>query len=139
MGKEKRPFCCHKKFVPNGLPAPAWDYIHVKKKKIKQLKIRLQRDCFKLATNGQSDKEFLLTLKFIKSFKMCLKSYFKEVVLKRNGQIDKVFLLTSTFVPKGLSAPALGLYTILNKLISYTCINYVSRNSDGLKYLRIES
>ena len=43
---------------------------------------------------------------------MCLKSYFKEVVLKRNGQIDKGFLLTSTFVPKGLSAPALGLYTI---------------------------
>ena len=65
MGKEKRPFCCHKIFVPNGLPAPAWDYIHVKKKI--QLKIRLQRDFFKLATNGQSDKEFLLTLKFIKS------------------------------------------------------------------------
>ena len=130
MGKEKRPFCCHKIFVPNGLPAPAWDYIHVKRK-IKQLKIRLQRDFFKLATNGQSDKEFLLTLKFclqglsvpalglytcIKSFKMCLKSYFKEVVLKRNRQIDKGFLLTSTFVPKGLSAPALGLYTCIKAL-----------------------
>ena len=44
---------------------------------------------------------------------MCLKSYFKEIVLKlaTNGQSDKGFLLTSTFVPKGLSAPALGLYT----------------------------
>ena len=41
------------------------------------------------------------------------KSYFKEIVLKLaiNGQSDKGFLLTSTFVPKGLSAPALGLYT----------------------------
>ena len=26
MGKEKRPFCCHKIFVPSGLSAPAWGY-----------------------------------------------------------------------------------------------------------------
>ena len=87
----------------------------------------------KLATNGQSDKEFLLTSIFvpkglsvpalglytcIKSFKMCLKSYFKEIVLKlaSNGQSDKGFLLTSTFVPKGLSAPALGLYICIKAL-----------------------
>ena len=46
---------------------------------------------------------------------MCLKSCFKEIVLKlaTNGQSDKGFLLTSTFVPKGLSAPALGLYTCI--------------------------
>ena len=33
---------------------------------------------------------------------MCLKSYFKEIVLKlaTDGQRDKSFLLTSTFVPK---------------------------------------
>ena len=31
MDKEKRPFCYHKMFVPNGLSAPAWGYIHVKK------------------------------------------------------------------------------------------------------------
>ena len=71
---------------------------------------------FKLATNGRSDKGFLLTSNVcpqgiffalapglytcIKSFKMCLKSYFKEIVLK-NGQSDKGFLLTSTFVSKG--------------------------------------
>ena len=54
----------------------------------------------------------------IKSFKMCLKSYFIEIVLKlaTNGQSDKGFLLTSTFVPKGLSAPALGLYTCIKAL-----------------------
>ena len=53
-----------------------------------------------------------------KTFKMCLKSYFKEIVLKltTNGQSDKGFLLTSTFVPKGLSAPALGLYTCIKAL-----------------------
>ena len=49
---------------------------------------------------------------------MCLKSYFKEIVLKlaTNGQSDKGFLLTSTFVPKGLSAHALGLYTCIKAL-----------------------
>ena len=76
MGKVIRNFCRHKNFVPKGLSVPALG-LHT---------------C-------------------IKPFKMCLKSYFKEIVLKlaTNGQSDKGFLLTS-FVPKGLSAPALGLY-----------------------------
>ena len=41
-----------------------------------------------------------------------------EIVLKHatNGQSDKGFLLISTFVPKGLSAPALGLYTCIKVL-----------------------
>ena len=55
---------------------------------------------------------------YIKSFKTCLKSYFKEIVLKlaTKGQSDKGFLLKSTFVPKGLSAPTLGLYTCIKTL-----------------------
>ena len=38
---------------------------------------------------------------------------FEEIILKlaTNEQSDKGFLLISTFVPKGLSAPALGLYS----------------------------
>ena len=46
------------------------------------------------------------------------KSDIKEIVLKlaTNGQSDKGFLLTSTFVPKELSAPALGLYTCIKAL-----------------------
>ena len=49
---------------------------------------------------------------------MCLKSYLKKIVLKlaTNGQSDKGFLFASTFVPKELSAPALGLYTCTNAL-----------------------
>ena len=41
-----------------------------------------------------------------------------EIVLKfaTDGQSDKGFLLTSTFVPKGLSAPALGLYACIKAL-----------------------
>ena len=66
MGKEKMPFCCHKMFVPSGLSAPAWGYIHVKKNKhIKNGKKSDIKEIFlKLPTNGQSDKEFLLTSKF---------------------------------------------------------------------------
>ena len=54
----------------------------------------------------------------IESFKMFYKSYFKEIVLKlaTNGQSNKGFLLISTFVPKGLSAPALGLCTCIKAL-----------------------
>ena len=49
---------------------------------------------------------------------MCLKPYFKEIVLKlsTNGQSDKGFLLTSTFVHKGLSAPVLALYICIKAL-----------------------
>ena len=86
-----------------------------------------------MATNGQSDKEFLLISKFCplgvvcpchgavymyKIIYVCLKSYFEEIVLKlaTNGQNDKGFLLTSTFVPKELSVRALGLYTCIKAL-----------------------
>ena len=50
--------------------------------------------------------------------KTCIKSDFKEIVLKlaTNGQSHKGFLLTSTFVPKGFSDPALGLYTCMKAL-----------------------
>ena len=83
MGKIVRNFCWHQNFVPKGLSVPA-----------------------------------LGLYTYIKSFKTCLKSYFKDIVLKlaTNGQSDKGFLLTSTFVPKGLSAPALGLYTCIKAL-----------------------
>ena len=74
-----RPFCWHKNFDPRGLSAPARGYIHVEKhEKKKHVEIVL-----KLATNGQSEKGFLLT---------------------------------STCVPKGLPAPALGLYTCIKAL-----------------------
>ena len=81
MGKEKRPFCCHQNFVP----------------------IVLSQTCLPLPG----------AIYMWKNMKKCV-----EIVLKlaTNGQSDKGFLLTSTFVPKGLSAPALGLYTCIKAL-----------------------
>ena len=82
----------------------------------------------KLATNDRSDKKVLLTAKLcplgavcplpwgyihvLNHEKNCIKSNFKEIFLKHatNDRSDKMFLLTSNFVPKGLSAPAPGLY-----------------------------
>ena len=55
--------------------------------------------------------------------------------LATNGQSDKGFLLTSTFVPKGLSAPALGLCTCIKNIKIYTrCQVSVYRTTDPLVY-----
>ena len=63
----------------------------------------------KLATYGQREKAFLLSSKFCSQWIVSAK-------LATNGQSHKGFLLTSTFVPKGLFAPALGLYTCTKAL-----------------------
>ena len=78
MDKDKRAFCCQTIFVPNGLSAFAWGYIHVKKTKTKKKtnikngkKADVKEICFKLATNGQSDKGFLLTSTFCPQGVVC--------------------------------------------------------------------
>ena len=45
----------------------------------------------------------------------CIKSDFKEICLKlvANDRSDKTFLLTSKLCPLVLSAPDLGLYTLI--------------------------
>ena len=118
MGKEKRPFCCHQNFVPNGSSAPA------------DLRIKSDfKDIFlKLATNGQSDKAFLLTSGFCPQRVVCpcpraiyiwknIKNVYKiriqrdkEISLKlaTNGQSDKGFLLTSKVCPPGVFCPCPG-------------------------------
>ena len=127
-GQSDKGFLLTSKVCPQGIVCPCPGAIYIYNI------IKNQISFFKLATNGQRDKGFLLTsTKFcpqgvvfpcpglytcIKSFKMCLKSNFKETVLKlaTNGQSDKGFLLTLTFVPKELSALALGLYTCIKAL-----------------------
>ena len=77
----------------------------------------------KLATNGRSDKGFLLTSNVcpqgdfypcpeaytcIKSLKMCIKSDFEEMILKlaTYGQREKAFLLSSKFCPQWIVCPS---------------------------------
>ena len=87
MGKVIRNMCWHQTFVPKGLSVPA-----------------------------------LGLYTCIKSFKMCLKSYFQEFVLKlaTNGQSDKGFLLISTFVPKVFFSPCLGAIYMYKSIKIYT-------------------
>ena len=64
MGKVIRVFCCHQKFVPKGLYALAQGLYTC----IKSLRMCIKSDfeaILKLATNGQSDKGFLLTSTFV--------------------------------------------------------------------------
>ena len=106
------------------LPLPR-GYIHVEKRKKMCIKIEFKEICLKLATNGQSDKGFLLTSKFvpkgfsalapglytcIKSLKVSIKSDFEEIVLKiaTYGQREKAFLLSSKFCPHWIVSPCSG-------------------------------
>ena len=98
--------CLHKNSHPKGLSAPAPGlYTCIKHEKL-CIKSDFKDIFLKLATNGQSDKAFLLTSGFghkgaiymwknIK--KMCIKAEFEEICLKlaTNGRSDKGFLLTS--------------------------------------------
>ena len=130
-------------------------------------KIKLQRYFFKLATNGQSDKAFLLTSDFCpqsfvcpapglytcgKSLKMCIKSEFKEICLKLaiNGRSDNGFLLTSKVCPQGAFCPCPGdiyMYKIIKIVYKIrfrrdhfeTCNIWAKRKclSDVIKFLSI--
>ena len=131
MGKEKRPFCCHQNFVPNGLSAPARGYIHMVKHEKNVYKIGFQSIFFKPATNGQSDKSFLLTSKvcpqgfvcpcpgaiyIYKIIKNVYKIRFLFLNLQRMGKVIRAFCWHQKFVPKGLYALAPGLYTCIKSL-----------------------
>ena len=92
MGKENTPFCCHQNFVPSGLSVPAWGYIHMVKHEKMYIKSDFKAFVLNLQQMGKEIRAFLLTSKvcplvglpalafglytYIKSLKMCIKSYF---------------------------------------------------------------
>ena len=104
---------------PRGcLPLPR-GYIHVYKHEKLCIKSDFKDIFLKLATNGQSDKAFphVYSPGTGADNPLWTKSWCQQKSLVTlNGQSDKGFLLTSTFVPKELSAPALGLYTCIKAL-----------------------
>ena len=84
----------------------------------------------KLTTNDRRDKMLLLTSKFCPqdivcrcpglhtcktNEKICIKSEFKEISLnlQQMCKVIRSFCWHQNFVPKGLSAPALALYTCI--------------------------
>ena len=131
MGKVIRPSCWHQNFVPWGLSVPAPGLYTLLNHEENCIKSGFKDIFLKLVTNEWSDKTFLLTLKFcplgvvcpcpgaIYMYKImkknCIKSDFKEIILKlvASDGSDKRFLLTSKFCPLGLSAPDLQLYTFI--------------------------
>ena len=120
-----RLFWLHQDFDHKGLSVLPRGYIHVEKTLKMCIKSEFKEICLKLATNGRSDKGFLLTPNVcpkgfsvlapglytcIKSLKMCIKSDFEEIILKlaiyRQG--EKAFLLTSKFCPQWVICPCPG-------------------------------
>ena len=117
--------CLYKNSDPKGLSTPAQGlYTCIKHEKL-CIRSDFKGIFLKLATNGQSDKAFLLTSGFCpqrvvcpcpgaiymwKNIKNVYKIRIQEICLKlaTNGRSDKGFLLTSKVCPQGIFCPCPG-------------------------------
>ena len=128
MGKVTRLFSWHQDFVHKEFSAPAPELYKCGKTLKMCIKSEFKEICLKLATNGRSDKGFLLTSKVCPQGLFCpcpgaiyiykiinnvIKSYFKEIILKlaTYGQREKAFLLSSKCCPQWIVCPSPGLNT----------------------------
>ena len=68
-GQREKTFCCHKIFVLNGLSAPAWGYIHLKKKTLK--KGKKNQTSKRLFINWQQMGKVIRTSKFCPHGDVC--------------------------------------------------------------------
>ena len=124
------------------LPLP-WGYVmkRMGKGKIMDFSETIVVYGFKLLTDDQSDKKFLLTSKLcpleavcplsqgyihaLNHEKHCIKSDFKEIFwnLHQMTKVTRCSCWHQNFVPKGFSAPAQGLYTCTCiKILKKKCI-----------------
>ena len=147
------PFCWHKNLVSWGLSAPAPGLYTCIKSWENCIKSDFKDIFLKLATTEWSDKTFLLTSKLcplggclplprgylhvLNHEKICIKSDFKEILLKllTNDPSDKMFLLTSKFCPRGVVSPcprAIYMYKIMKKMVS----NQTSKFETCSKWLK---
>ena len=123
MGRVIRPFCWHQNLVPWGLSAPAPGLHVLNHEKKKCIKSHFKEIFFKLATNEWSDKTISVDIKTsspggclpLLMNIYCIKSDFKEIFwnLQHMTEVTRGSCWHQNFVPKGLSAPALGLYTCI--------------------------
>ena len=118
-GRGDKKFLLTSKLCPLGsVCPPPGAYIHVLNHEKNCIKSDFKEIFLKLATNGLSDKAFLLTSKFcplgavppppqgyipVNHDKKCITSDFKDIFLKlaTNERSDKTFLLTSKLCPLG--------------------------------------
>ena len=130
-----RALCWHQKFIPKGFSALSPELYT----SIKSLKMCIKSDfkeiILKLAPYGQREKAFLLSSKFCPRWIVCpcpglyiygetwkkkyIKSDFKTFFflnLQQMGKVIRVFCWHQKFVPKGLAALDLGLYTYIKSL-----------------------
>ena len=129
-GQREKAFLLSSKFCPQWIVCPClglYTYGETWKKCIYNWTSK--QFFFKPATNGQSDKGFLLTSKVCpqgvvcpfpgaiyvyKIIKNVYKIRFLFLNLQRMGKVIRAFCWHQKFVPKGFSALAPGLYTCIN-------------------------
>ena len=130
-GRSGKGFLLTSKVCPQGVFCPCPGAVYMYKIIKNEYKIRLWRGHFETCNIWAKRKGLSVVIKILSpmdclplpgaiylwwnmKYKIGLQSnFFKSAT---NRQSDKGFLLTSTFVPKGLSAPALGLYTCIKAL-----------------------
>ena len=131
MSKLIRPSCWHQNFVPCGLSAPAPGLYTCIKSWKKCIKSDFKDIFLKLATN-ELNENILVDIKMLSpggclplprgyihvqnhEKKKSIKSDFKEIFLnlQQMTKMTRCSFWHKNFVPKGLSAPALGLYTCI--------------------------
>ena len=118
------------------LPVPR-GYIHMEKHEKMFKKSEFKEICLKLATNGRSDKSFLLTSKVCPQRVFCpcpraihmykiIKNVYKirfwrdYLKLALYGQREKAFLLSSKFCPQGVVCPCPGAIYMYKNIKIYT-------------------
>ena len=135
-GRSDKGFLLTSKVCPQGVFCPCTGAMYMYKIIKNMYKIRFRRDHFKTCNIWAKRKGLSVVIKILSPmdclplpgaiyiymvkqeknvYKIRLQSnfFFKPAT---NGQSDMGFLLASTFVTKGLSVPALGLYTCIKAL-----------------------
>ena len=142
MGKVVKGFLLTSKVCPQGVFCPCPRAIYVYKIIKNVFKIRFLRDQFETCNIWAKRKGLSVVINFLSpmgclplpgaiymwkkhTHKMLKKLDFKEIFFKTVGKVIRNFCWHQNFVPKGLSVPALGLYTCIK---SFKCVwNHTSK------------
>ena len=123
MGKVIRPFCWHQNLVPWGLSAPARGLHVLNHEKKKCIKSDF-KDIFLTCNKWMKWQDISVDIKTLSPGGClpllmniyCIKSDFKKIFwnLQHMTEVTRGSCWHQNFVPKGLSAPVLRLYTCIN-------------------------
>ena len=121
MGKVTRLFCWHQDFVHKGLSATAPGLYTCEKTLKMCIKSEFKEICLKLATNGRSDKGFLLTSKVCPQgvFCLCPGAIYMYKIIKN---VYKIRFRRDHFETSNIMAKRKGLSIVIKILSLMDCL-----------------